>query len=250
MTYNIMTGGHDRMDLILDVVRQEVPDFLTINEAAGFDKGPKLERISSAVGLPHFQLACSEKYHVAIFSRLPFKNIKVIRPLMRAGIIAVIETGLGDLAVTGVHLTPYTEGMRIPEINRILDQLSAYKLSVLMGDMNSLAQSDEYSDDMVATFSDVQLRKFTSIGRFRYDIINMILAHGYADTAVLFGQHKQHTAPTSLNESGEHANMRLDYVFVSETLRDRVKSYTVVKNPLSDKASDHYPVAVVINVMP
>ena len=250
MTYNIMSGGHGRIGLILEVVQKESPDFLTINEAVGFEKTGVLEHVSSVARLPHFRLACSEKYHVAILSRFPFKNIKVIKPLMRAGIIAEVETGLGDIAIVGVHLTPYTEDQRIREINCILEQLDTYELAVLMGDMNSLAQSDGYSDDIVATFTEVQLKKFTSDGRLRFDIINRILSRGYIDTAVSFGKHQQRTAPTSLNESGEHANMRLDYIFASKTLGRRVSSYTVVANPVSDKASDHYPVTVVIDTTP
>jgi len=42
--------------------------------------------------------------------------------------------------------------------------------------------------------------------------------------------------------------MRLDYIFVSESLVPCLQSYTVVKNELADKASDHYPVVVELNV--
>ena len=36
MSYNILNGGEAGLDLVIDVVRSESPDYLTINEANTF----------------------------------------------------------------------------------------------------------------------------------------------------------------------------------------------------------------------
>jgi len=112
MTYNILNGGEGNFDAVIQVVKNESPDFLTINEANGFEENDsrKLKDFSNKTGFPHYQLALSGEYdyHVAVFSKKPFKVVKEVIPLMRAGILVVIETNFGDLSIVGTHLTPYT----------------------------------------------------------------------------------------------------------------------------------------------
>jgi len=51
-----------------------------------------------------------------------------------------------------------------------------------------------------------------------------------------------------VNRDPYHAELRLDYIFVSDSLRENVASYSVVKNALTDKASDHYPIVVSLDL--
>lgn len=36
MTYNILNGGKERVPLIIEIIKKESPDYLTINEANTF----------------------------------------------------------------------------------------------------------------------------------------------------------------------------------------------------------------------
>ena len=90
----------------------------------------------------------------------------------------------------------------------------------------------------------MQLKKFTTDGKLRFDAIGKILAQGYVDSSVRLGKNQEYTAPTTINEYAAHSNMRLDYMFLSESLLPHLRKYEVVKNELTDKASDHYPVVV------
>ena len=36
----------------------------------------------------------------------------------------------------------------------------------------------------------------------------------------------------------------VDYIFVSDFLKNKVKNYAVIKNKMTEKASDHYPVVI------
>lgn len=253
MIYNILNGGEDRFESVVKVIFNEDPDFLVINEANGFEKNSnqKLNKFSEKIGLPHFKLALSGEYdyHTAVFSKYPFKEAKDVKPLRNAGILAVIDTKSGEIAIVGAHLSPYTEDLRLSEIDLIINRQKQYPSKILMGDMNSLSAGDGYNEEMVKGFNDTQLEKFANDGKFRFDVVNKINSVGYVDTAVVFGRQKETTVPTKLNRDEAHLlDMRVDYIFVSDTLKNKVKSYSVIKNALTEKASDHYPIVVEIEL--
>jgi len=249
MTYNILYGGGNRLSLILKIIKIENPDFLVINEANDFEKNDKLNQFSEEIRLPYFKLSLSGdrdyNTHTAVFSKYPFKEIKEIKPLRNAGILAIIETDLGEISIVGAHLSPYTEDSRLLEIDLITNQQRQYQNKILMGDMNSLSASDDYNKEIIKGFNDMQLEKFTTDGKFRFDVINKINSLGYVDTAVVFDKQKRVTVPTRVNQDEAHlVKMRVDYIFVSDSLKNRIKNHSVIKNALTEKASDHYPVVI------
>ena len=169
MTYNILNDGNERLPVIIEIVKKESPDYLTINEANIFAKDDNkiLKKVAQKTGFPFFDIALSGEYdyHVAVFSKYPFKKITKIQPLKRACLIAAIEK---------------------------------------------------------------------------------ILNVGYCDCALQMDKNKESTAPTSINEYEAHSNMRLDYIFLSKSLLHHLKEYNVIKNNLTEKVSDHYPVKIVL----
>lgn len=249
MAYNISNGGENRLDLILEIIKKEYPDFLVVNEANGFDKDDKLNQFSKGVSLPYSKLSLSGEYdyHTAIFSRYPLKEVKEIKSLRNAGILAVVETEFGEISIIGAHLSPYTEDSRLPEVDLIINQQKQYPNRILMGDINSLSDRDSYNEEIINGFNETQLNKFTTNGRFRFDVINKIASSGYLDSAVIFGKQVIPTVPTGVKQDEAHlTDMRVDYIFISDSLKDRIKSYSVIKNKITEKASDHYPIVIEI----
>jgi len=248
MTYNILDGGGDRLELIAKVINDSAPDFITINEANGFDENgnKKLVDLSYATNMPYFHLALSGEYdyHVAILSKHPLKKVHELHPLMRAGIAAIIDSESGEIYITGTHLTPYSEELRVPEIELLISDQKDYPNRILMGDMNSLSQNDNYSSSIVQDFNEPQLKKFTKAGCLLFEIIEKIEASGYTDAAVELSLQSENTAPTLSNTDVTHAKTRLDYIFVSPSLKKRLVRYSVIKNELTEQASDHYPVLI------
>lgn len=247
MTYNILNGGEDRLNLIFKVIKKECPDFLVVNEANGFDKNDKLNQFSKEISLPYSKLSLSGEYdyHTAIFSKYPFKEIKEIKPLRNAGILAIIEAELEELSIVGAHLTPDIEDSRLLEISLIIGEQKQHQNKILIGDMNSLSAGDSYNEGMIKGFNEAQLTKFTTNGKFRFDVINKITSSSYIDTAEIFGKQNVSTVPTEIKQDEAHlTNMRVDYIFVSDSLKDKVKSYSVIRNKMTEKASDHYPVII------
>ncbi|MBI4599968.1 endonuclease/exonuclease/phosphatase family protein [Candidatus Uhrbacteria bacterium] len=246
MTYNILNGGQQGIDAIIEVVRREAPDYLTLNEANTFaaDDNRLLKEFAGRAGFPFFDIALSGEhdYHVAVFSTYPLRETHKLTPLMRACLIARIDTECGPISIASLHLTPFTEDMRDEEIDRIIKFQKSCPNRILMGDMNSLSRYDGYDPGMVEHFNDMQLKKFTTNGNLRFDAIDKIMSVGYHDTAVELGKNNEYTAPTAINEFAAHSNMRLDYIFLSESLTPYLKDYRVIKNELTENASDHYPV--------
>jgi len=236
MTYNIYAGAAATFDTIIEIVNREAPDFLTLNEANGFDldKNRLLDEFAQRT--------------VAIFSRKPFASPAAVRPLSRAAIVAVINTPIGEVAICGTHLSPHSEDIRLKELKLILDVISPYEHKILLGDLNSLSIKDSYPDSIIKDFTHEQLRKFTTNEKVRYDLINSLINNGFNDIAVLVGKQATVTVPTPVNTDTSHSKMRLDYIMVSDSLKEHIMDYEVVKNDLTTISSDHYPIVADLDI--
>lgn len=250
MTYNIYDGAVITLDTVVQVILGANPDVLALNEANGFDAGDTLKNFAERTGFPYFELGkCGDgdEYHVALLSKLPFVAVEHIKPLSRAAILALIDTpNVGSIAVVATHLSPYSEDARLSEAQQIIAALQPYDKQVVMGDLNSLAQSDSYPVDLPRRFNEGQLRKFTTDGALRFDVMQSFAEGGLVDVAVATAKNGDTTVPTPLNTDVEHSDLRLDYMLISGNLQNRLKSYGVVKNEQTAQASDHYPVCMEI----
>lgn len=248
MTYNILGGREDRIDMVIDTVLDESPDFLVVNEANSFvpDISGHLKRLAETTELSYAAAAPSgqDTFHVLLFSKKPFHYVQFLTPLVRAGVFAMVDTVFGELTIVGTHLTPYAEDERLTEITSILKAVETHPNTIIMGDLNALSPQDDYAHLTWQEMNTVQREKFTTDQELRYDTIRHIEAAGFVDTAIVQECNHIPTSPTAITHDIAHANMRLDYVFVSEALADNVVDYRVVKNKNTEVASDHYPVAV------
>ncbi|MFC1687213.1 endonuclease/exonuclease/phosphatase family protein [Patescibacteria group bacterium] len=248
MTYNILNGAVETLPQIIEVVKKESPDFLMLNEANTFAKNNNalLKEFAVKTGFPYFKISLSGEgdWHIAVFSKYPLKNIYMLKPLARACIIATIESIYGPISIASLHLTPYTEDLRQPEIESIIAYQKPFSHKILMGDMNSLSRNDGYKDNIIKDFDEIRIRKFTTNGKLRFDIIDKILKAGYHDTAQLLEKNIDTTVPTLSKVGTKHSPMRLDYIFLSKSLLPFLQSYKVIKNKITNLASDHYPVVV------
>ncbi len=252
MTYNLLNGAADTLSTVTEIVKDNDPDILVLNEANGFDDNNSkiLDEFAEATGFLHRHLTrCGDgnEYHVAIFSKRPWSKLIEVKPLDRAGILVVVDSPFGEIAILGTHLTPYTEDMRLQEASTILAALEPYDQKIIMGDLNSLSGADGYDDTMIKGFNDMQIKKFTSDGVLRYEVMDMFTKGGFVDAALKIEKNKEITAPTMINEHGAHTNMRLDYILISSSIADRLTSYSVIKTELTNYASDHYPVVAELN---
>lgn len=254
MTYNIYKGAIKTLPQVVEIIKSVNPDFLTLNEANTFadDDCKILKQFAQDTGFPYFEIACRQTVigkNTALLSKQAFKKISIIEPLNRAYIKAVIKTPIGEIAITSVHLSYISEDERLQEIEVIINSQSQYKNRIIMGDMNALARLDKYQPETASVFNEKQLSKFARPDKsLRHEVIDKVLSADYFDPAVQLEKNNESTVPTLANEDLAHADvpLRLDYIFLSKSFLPRLKNYSVIKNKLTDGASDHYPVTVEI----
>lgn len=250
MTYNILNGGGDRFDLVMDAIAAKSPDFLVINEANGFEKNDnaRLKELAHRVGLPHFAISLSGEgeYHTAVLSCFPFLESVPIHPLTRAGILSVVETEAGKICIVGVHLTAILKERRNVEIELLQSVSGMYKNRIIAGDLNSLSPEDGYDERMMKEFNEAQIQKFTERDEFYFSSIQKLLDYGLTDLAVAAGQNRVHTVPTEMStDEAFQAKVRLDYVLAEGPIVESFREYRVIQDNKTNKASDHYPVVAV-----
>lgn len=246
MAYNILGGWKDRMDLIIETVEEESPDCLVLNEANALlpDLDGHLALLSDRTGLSYTACAPSgeDTFHVIMLSKRPFKRTEFLAPFARAGLLCVVDSEFGEIAIVGTHLTPYDEAARLREVDVLLAAIARIENVVLMGDLNALSHEDEYAHLSFETMNEKQRAKFTKDQELRFDVIQKLRSRGYLDSAVLQGKNHIHTVPTALKDDLAHAHMRLDYIFIAPALSPYLERYDVVKDCNTHIASDHYPV--------
>lgn len=242
------------MNLIIDTVEQESPDCLVLSEANALlrDLDGHLALLSARTGLSYTASAPSgeDTFHVIMLSKRPFKRTEFLAPFARAGLLSVVDSEFGEVAIVGTHLTPYDEDARLKELDVILEATERLENVVLLGDLNALSHEDDYAHLTFETMNEKQRAKFTKNQELRFEVIRKLTSSGYVDSAVLHNKHHIPTVPTAIKDDIAHAHARLDYIFVSSTLSSYIDRYEVVKNCNTHISSDHYPVAAELRTVP
>ena len=251
MTYNILDGAVDRINAVIAVVNKASPDVLIINEANDFDANnyELLHSFADSVGLPNYYLEKNGDewvYPVVIFSKYPFIDVKVLKPVARGIISATLKYHDELITIVALHLSPFSEDDRLSEVMLLLETIRRARRLVVIGDFNSLSGQDLFTDEQVKTLPKSFRDKFTRQGIPRYDVYEFFAKAGLTDVALKFDD-LTNTIPSHLGEVA-HPPVRLDRALVSSMLAPRVTKYEVIKNRITSKASDHFPVVIDISV--
>jgi exodeoxyribonuclease III len=245
MTYNILGHDTEKVLSVIEVAKLIEPDFLAIQEANSFLEKDSyyLKLFSELLNLPYYDLSSSEdNYHVASFSSYPFKEVEKLPMFRNACLKTLVELPFGETLIFNTHLTPFSEGDQLKELAILLGKRILNTPTIILGDLNSLSPDDNYNPEIIKNFNESQIYKFTSDGILEYRVINELKMLGFTDAALKIGVNSQNTVPTSSNKDVAHGIMRLDYIFMSEELVGYLKGVEVIKNEVTEKASDHYPV--------
>ena len=245
MTYNIHHGGgmDGKLDLdrIAAIIAREKPDIVGLNEVdnnfagrSNFLNEPKLlaEKLDMhyvyASTLSSGDAEKPNQYGNALLSKFPIKkwaSHKLYRfenNEPRVCIEAVVNVSGADYTVMVTHLDHRSDQGRAEQARDIIE-LAADKpvRTILMGDFNAIPPGADESEQSV-----------------RSRPISIILEK-FRDSFVLAGAGE----PGSNRDSSR----RIDYVFVSEDLAEKVVSCEIIRTEQTKVASDHKPVVVVID---
>ncbi|MEU0550465.1 endonuclease/exonuclease/phosphatase family protein [Micromonospora sp. NPDC005979] len=262
MTWNIRTGGRDRggsdrLDRVVQVVDQQAPDVLALQELRGFDRAGLMAAVADRVGMtPHLARSCFGQ-PVAVLVRPPYRVLAagpLRRPFHHAAARVVVSTPAGPLTVVGTHLYPYSGGRRRMEVDWLVAALrrAPGPMTLLAGDLNSLDPTVDHTarlDGLPALYKRRHLRRrggavdTRAVARLlAADLVDLWpSANGDAPEAAGL------TVPTRFG-GAEFAGMRLDYLLGSRAVAERVRDCRVIRDATTDTASDHYPLLVTIDL--
>lgn len=238
MTYNLGAYNKKHLALAINVIKDENPAILVLNEASWLGRTQKsLQELSKNLELPFAHLAKSTRSsnHVAILSKYHLADVAAVQGLQNAGIIAVVETKIGDISLAGIHLAPSTEDTRLAEIRSVISGLKNNPMKVILGDLNSVASENRVRSK---NLSDVPKESV------RHEVIEYIKRTGFQDVAVTKHMEQISTVPITKDGDVEYYDLRLDYIFLSDSLARKAIDYKVIINETTRLCSDHFPLVV------
>jgi endonuclease/exonuclease/phosphatase family metal-dependent hydrolase len=242
LSYNILAGGENRLPLIASVIQQERPDIVALQEARNRSNAEALAQqlnMSFTIGEAHN----ANKDHVVLLSRLQVTHAEnhpfpiLAKTLLE---IEVIWEGM-PLAIFTTHLKAgqdlESEQRRIAEMQTILQLLQTHhnQSQILVGDFNTLHPADKAN---ISAYVDV-LRargKEAPAPQFPRRVIPLLLEAGYVDCYRAL--HPFIPGDTSYTS---HQALRVDYIFASSSLAERLSACEIINEGDAKIASDHFP---------
>jgi exodeoxyribonuclease-3 len=242
MTWNLLFGGEDRFDKILERVAAARPDVLVLQECLGWDDRGRLGRVAAAMGVPddprHAVLGLArprgsgKRYHVGLVSRPPVDHVVMHNDPKVLG-HCILEAAIGDFTLFGAHFDSHNEDLRLAEARHLRTLFDASRKVLLAGDLNALSRRDPYPDDFAARVAAAGTDKYGHPPRF--DVIPELEAMGWVDLLYYRGSPARWVT-ASRDRGGVRIDYRTDYVFATPRMAESLSSIEVVD---AAGASDH-----------
>jgi exodeoxyribonuclease-3 len=247
MTWNVLFGGGDRFERILETVRAERPDVLILEECLGWEDGQRLARVADAIGVPieHAVLGrarprgSGKRYHVAVVSRARPAAVQVHADPAFLGHCAV-SLEVAGLRIIGAHFDAHHENLRFVEaryLRSVADPGSGTAM-VLAGDLNSLSPRDPYPPDLAEKVRAAGTDKYGHPPRF--EVMRELEAQGWVDALWHLGPPVEWVTARR-DRGGVRIDYRTDYVLLSPVAAERLVAARIVA---AGEASDHDAVLV------
>jgi exodeoxyribonuclease-3 len=259
LTWNVLFGGQDRFDRILEVLGAARPDVVVLQECLGWEEGGRLTDVCVALGLPrdprhvHLGLArprpSGSRYHVALFSRLPILAAQDHADPAVVGhclVEATLEAPGGPITLLGTHLDAHGEDRRLLEARYVVERLRPAALAgaraLLLGDLNALTPRDPYPPELPLRLEAARIDKYGHPPRM--EVLSLLAAAGWVDLLARSRPERlqpgqPHPRWVTAVRGGGLVHARTDYVLASALLADRLVDAAVLD---CGGASDHEPV--------
>ncbi|HEY6496281.1 MAG TPA: endonuclease/exonuclease/phosphatase family protein [Trebonia sp.] len=249
MTYNMLHAPGDRLERLVDVVRGVDPDVLACQEVNTYEGmmalsrelgmlpvwGPANSHEDTRDGQPLYE-------HLVVLTKRAPTTVRVHRGDRRAMFRPVLEVGIaapdgGIVSFFVVHLRavldPAERYLKWRELGALLGAVAeADGPAVALGDFNALPPGELPAADGRRGVPEDHL------AAFRGGVVTAITDSGLADSLRL--AHPYAGTPDSTLR--DRPGARVDYIFVSEQLRDLVTKAYIVDGEAVAEASDHRPV--------
>ncbi len=259
MTYNIWRGFHskdhilqrERLEAAQRLVHHEKPNVLALVEACygGKNSLGNIMDYQSLFGFTHgiwggYPFFGNKKLDIggnALLSRYPLDATVVSLP-SKSAVSTSISLDDRLLRIDVVHPSASLGDLANVDVLRPLLGTHRTGHYVLTGDFNALSPDDVYEHERLVQelrqfYKDLPLEHIQEL--LQRNLIRWILTHNLRD-AFEDSTKRASTVPTSAKHGRKVVGMRIDYFFVSDTIK--VKDAYVLKNDDTEIASDHYPI--------
>lgn len=251
MTYNILKGGFnddgtDRFDALVNVIRAQAPDVLTLTECNHFERDGyrRFYAFERALGMRGLLGIAPSGFHVAVFARnAQFVQHELTADWVQHAILRV-DMVLEDrpLSVIAAHLCPFGGAIRLNEAQFVAGSARGEHV-LLAGDLNALSPHDVSHYDPSSWSPRRRARHTLPVGgSLDTRAIEVLEDAGLIDLARKYSTQFVPTALTPLRAFESHYHVRLDYLFATPALARTLRSVEVIRGGQADYASDHYPV--------
>lgn len=255
MTYNTLFGGidasgNDRRKAQLEIIRAVDPDVLLLQEAKDYPTqgGLLLHATERALGMRGFLAEAQTGQHTVAFLKPHLQPISFEGDgvhFHHAAAILRFEAPQFDMPVTAisVHLCPHGPRIRLREASYLVGHADPDGFAMLAGDFNSVSPDDPEPEGLDTLPAHYRTRYVDEDGRADRSTLKLLAQAGWIDLGSL-AEDRTPTVPGAGFENTEFVPFRSDYVMVTPPLARRFRSYGVMLGPLTDRASDHYPLLV------
>lgn len=244
LSYNIRFGGVGREQALADVIKAAEPDLVVFQEATHPEV---ISRLSKATGFRFW--AARRNHSIGFLSRTEVAYHEWHYPAgARHSFLEIVPAGT-EARVFGLHLSArfsrWDERRRWREIRALLQGIKRHQhgFHVLAGDFNTLAPGEVLEMDKLPAW--IRALIWISGRKLQRETIQFVLDASYIDGyRTLHPDVKGYTFPTW------DPHVRLDYVFLPKTFRDRLLSCEVITEPKEriKAATDHCPLVAELKV--
>jgi endonuclease/exonuclease/phosphatase family metal-dependent hydrolase len=198
-----------------------------------------VKAVAERAGMAGWQSAQGQS--LGYLSRQPVAHAAWHRPRLSRHAFIEVAPSNAPIRLFGLHLSAvhaaWTERRRVMELRSLLQSIAEHQhgFHVLAGDFNTLAPGAVLDVKRLPP----RLRPFVwlSGGQIKWRTIHTVLDAGYVD-----GFRMLHPDDPGMTMPTWDPHVRLDYVFVPQAFRERIRGCEVVRDHGAVGASDHFPV--------
>jgi endonuclease/exonuclease/phosphatase family metal-dependent hydrolase len=258
LTYNTLFGGFDgarreRYEAQMQLIREVDPDVLLLQEARGFEahgSAVLLETEQRLAMRGFLGLAPHTGQNTAIFVKPPVQGVSAVTDSehfhhARLTVTAQVPGYPDPVNFISVHLCPNAAHIRRREAAYLLNEAAPGGLALVGGDFNTISPHDGVPPDLADLQPHFRLR-YTHPDGSTPDgqPLQFLESAGWVELGHQAGDTGTPTVPTTGYQDTEFATFRSDYFLATQRLAKTLQRYQVIRNAVTDKASDHYPVLV------
>ncbi len=254
MTYNMLHAPGDRLDALTQVIQDAQPDVVACQEVDDIDG---LLALSQRLGMPpvvgrsNRPESPPEPEHLALLTRWPVTRMTVhpgdpeamFRPVLEVWVEPPHAEPVGFF---NVHFRAFAgppgSGVKMREVEILLDVLArGAGQRCALGDFNAWApgegdQSSSWRSDLP---EDHRVAVRGGIGR-------RMMEHGFVDTWRAAVRRDPSTEPPRTLRGASAS--RVDFIWADSTLAPFAVESRIIRTPVAEHASDHYPTLTVFDV--